>query len=289
MWRNIPESYRNQIVVSDALDYLRSLPDASVPLFLFSPPYNLGNSSGGGMPGAKRQGHYAPDLPLSRRGGPYHAAMDGGRRAGKWDSGSLADGYGDYSDGLPWDEYVPWQHAILRECWRCLTAGGAIFYNHKSRVLDGVLLDTITFVPEDLPIRQRIIWARAGGVNFSPSFYCPTHEEILVIARPDFRLKSKGASGVGTVWSVTQETNTWHPAPFPLALAERVIETVMPPFVCDPFIGSGTSAVAAVRCGVGFIGCDRSAAYVERARKRVASTQPISRALVEALGQDVLL
>lgn len=276
---------RNTIVVSDALDFLRALPDASVPLFLFSPPYNLGNSSGGGMPGAKRQGHYPTGAQLGRRGGPRPLRSGMGHRAGKWSGGALADGYDDYRDGLPWDEYIPWQHAILSECWRALPAGGAIYYNHKPRVLDGVLLDTLAFVPSCCYLRQRIIWARAGGVNFSPSFYCPTHEEILVLAKPDFRLRSKGASGVGTVWYIPQETSTWHPAPFPLMLAERVLETTRPALVCDPFMGSGTTARAAKLLGIDYIGCDRNAAYVARARAELESVQPYALDLLPAAEQ----
>lgn len=254
---SIPNNYLNQIVHMDALDFLYSLPDSAVPLFLFSPPYNLGNSSGGGMPGAKKTGHYDPAGGMSKRGG-----------MGKWSGGDLGNGYGDFNDCMPWPEYIAWQQEILTECWRCLPEDGAIYYNHKPRVLDGVLLTPLAFNP-DLPVRQIVIWARAGGVNFSPSFYVPTHEWIVIFAKPDFRLKSKGASGAGDVWYIPQESGTWHPAPFPLTLAERVLETTMPALVCDPFSGSGTAARAARRFGIDFIGCDRNADYVRRANQEV--------------------
>lgn len=269
----IPAEYLNRIVVGDALDYLQALPPASVPLFLFSPPYNLGNSSGGGMPG-KRLGHYPADAGLGRRGGPYQSAKDGGRRAGKWSGGALADGYEASTDGMLHDDYVAWQYAILRECWRCLADNGAIYYNHKPRVFDGVLVEPRDYVPPELPLRQRVIWARAGGVNFSPVFYVPTYEEILIIAKPDFRLRSKGASGVGDVWTIPQVSGTWHPAPFPLPLAERVIETVRPTLVCDPFMGSGTTAKAARRWRVDWMGCEKSATYAERAMREIEAIQP---------------
>lgn len=265
----------NTITVGDALDFARALPDESVPLYLFSPPYNLGNSSGGGMPG-KKLGHYPADAGLGRRGGPRPLRSGMGRRVGKWDGGALADGYEASTDGMPHAEYVEWQRNLLRECWRALAPNGAIYYNHKPRVLDGVLVEPRDYVPRELPLRQRVIWARAGGVNFSPVFYLPTYEEILILAKPDFRLKSKGASGVGDVWYIPQEAGTWHPAPFPLELAERVIETTMPAFVVDLFMGSGTTARAAKRYGVGYIGCDKSAAYVERARAEVAKERRLT-------------
>jgi site-specific DNA-methyltransferase (adenine-specific) len=273
---SFPVQYQNQIVVADALDFLRSLPDACVSLFLFSPPYNLGNNDGSWLPGACRTGHYAAAAGLGSRGGK--AGMGG--KGGKWNGGGLAQGYDDYGDNLPWPEYIAWQHAILRECWRCLTAGGAIFYNHKPRVLENVFLDPIRFIPDGLPIRQRVIWARAGGVNFNPGYYVPTHEYIYVIAKSGFRLKSQGASGVGDVWVVPQISGTWHPAPFPLTLAERVIETVMPALVVDPFIGSGTTAAAARRYGIAYSGCDRNAAYVEKAKRWVEELQPYDPTLI---------
>lgn len=276
---------RNTIIVSDALDFVRALPDASVPLFLFSPPYNLGNTAGGGEPAA-RLGHYAADAPMHKRGGQGKWAPKG-----SWMDGrpAIADGYGDISDTMPHTEYVAWQQAILAESWRALAPAGAIFYNHKPRIFGGVLVEPRDYVPRDLPLRQRIIWARAGGINFSAAFYLPTYEEILIIAKSDFRLKSKGASGVGDVWSIAQQPNTWHPAPFQLALAERVLETTMPTLVCDPFMGSGTTARAAKRLGIDFIGCDRNAAYVARALAELNDIQPYAPELLPAVEQDVLL
>ena len=182
----------NQITVCDALDFVSSLPDASVPLYLFSPPYTLGNSTGGGMPG--KLGHYADNAPLGARGGKHGM----GHKGGKWDGGTLADGYDDFADAMPHAEYVAWQRSILRECWRTLTPAGAIYYNHKPRIMNGILVEPRDYVPTELPLRQRVIWARAGGVNFTPVAYLPTYEEILIIAKPAFRLKSKGASGAVT-------------------------------------------------------------------------------------------
>ena len=268
----IPEL--NTITVGDALEYLEALPPASVPLFLFSPPYNLGNSSGGGA--AARLGHYAVDARLGKRGGKH--AM--GHKGVLWDGGELADGYESSTDDMGHSAYVEWQHAILRACWRALPEHGAIYYNHKPRILDGVLVEPRDYVPPELPLRQRVIWARAGGVNFSPVFYLPTYEEILIIAKPDFRLKSKGASGVGDVWTIPQVANTWHPAPFPLVLAERVIETVRPSLVCDPFMGSGTTAKAAKRYGIDWIGCEKSAKYAARATREIEATQPRMAAMI---------
>lgn len=238
----------------DCLDVLPLLAAETVDVVVTSPPYNLGNTSGGGMPGKKRMEHYSPDAGMAQRGG-----------MGKWSGGSLARGYAGYSDNLPHEEYVTWQHAMLRECWRTLTDRGAIYYNHKPRVLGGMLVSPFVYCPPEIPVRQVIIWARAGGINFSPSFYCPTHEWIVVLARSAFRLKSKGASGVGDVWYIPQEADPSHPAPFPLALPARVIETTAPRLVLDPFSGRGTTLRAAKDAGVRAVGIEINEAYCELA------------------------
>lgn len=247
------------INTGDAVEFLRSLPDGSVPMFLFSPPYNLGQSSAGGL--AQYKGHYKDSDGMAKRGG-----------SGKWRSAELANGYAEHNDAMPPDEYMAWQKTILAECWRALADNGAIYYNHKPRIQYGIVQTPLDFNP-GLPVRQIVIWARAGGINYSPTYYVPTHEWIVIYAKPNFRLKSKAASGAGDVWYVPQESNTWHPAPFPEALAEIALETVMPPLVVDPFSGSGTVATVAKRLGINYVCNELSAEYVAKSLQRINATR----------------
>jgi DNA modification methylase len=115
-----------------------------------------------------------------------------------------------------------------------------------------------------------VIWARAGGTNFSPTFYVPTHEWVVIIAKPDWRLSSKGASGVGDVWYIPQESGTKHPAPFPVGLPARAIETTAGGMVLDPFMGSGTTLVAAKSAGRSSIGIEREERWCEYAATRLS-------------------
>lgn len=216
-----------------------------------SPPYNLGVSAGGGF------GHYTDEAGMRKRGG-----------GGKWTGGALANGYDDHGDAMPMPEYEAWQQAFLVEAWEHLGPAGAIYYNHKPRVQADTLWTPFRVNP-DLPVRQVIIWARAGGVNFAPTHYVPTHEWIMVLAKPDFRLASKGASGVGDVWYVPQATSK-HPAPFPLGLPARAIETAGPSTVLDPHSGSGTTLVAAKAAGVRAVGIEKSEQYCEMTTQRLA-------------------
>lgn len=227
-------------------------------LVFTSPPYNLGVTTGGGFPDKARVGHYATDAPMAKRGGQ-----------GKWAGAALANGYENHDDAMPPAEYIDWQQSILRECWQLLAPTGAIYYQHKPRVQDCRLQTPLELNP-GLPLRQIIIWARAGGINFAPTHYVPTHEWIVILAKPDFRLKSKGASGVGDVWNIPQEMNNQHPAAFPLALPARAIETTGARRVLDPFCGSGTTLRAAKDAGIQAVGIEKSERYCEMAANRLA-------------------
>jgi site-specific DNA-methyltransferase (adenine-specific) len=251
----------NQITIGDATlihgDCLEELP--MLPKFdaiITSPPYNLGNTTGGGFP----LGHYDPTKGIAARGGH-----------GKWSGGELRDGYGIHDDALPHDEYVAWQKDILRLCWAQLSDDGAIFYNHKPRVLGGILVTPFAYNP-DLPVRQVVIWARSGGVNFSPAFYVPTHEWIVILAKPDFRLRDKAASGAGDVWRIHQNDGSVdHPAPFPVKLPAMILETTNAQTVCDPFMGSGTTGVACLEAGRKFIGIEIERRWFDLACERVSA------------------
>lgn len=245
------------LYLGDCLDVLPTL--GRFDLIFTSPPYNLGNTTGGG---SLRLGHYTDATKMRGRGGQ-----------GKWArasaSGGLGNGYSSYADDMPHDAYVTWQNDVLRACWAHLSDTGAIYYNHKPRVLGGVLVSPLAYVPSDLTVRQIVVWARAGGMNFSPAFYVPTHEWIVIIAKPDFRLKSKGASGAGDVWYIPQEANELHPAPFPERLPTTALETLASTSILDPFMGSGTTGVAAVKLGRRFTGIEIDPGYFNIACRRV--------------------
>ncbi len=223
-----------------------------VDLVFTSPPYNLGSS------------------PWPHLGNWKPGDSAGGKS--KWRNGSDGAGgvtYAEHEDTMPWPDYVAWQHAVLLACWGRLAPAGAIYYNHKPRVIGGRLWLPLELNP-GLPLRQIVVWARAGGMNYNPTAYVPTHEWIMVLAQEAFRLRSKAASGAGDVWRVPQEPSP-HPAPFPVGLPSRAIETVGPGLVLDPFMGSGSTLRAAKDAGVRSIGIDVSERYCEMAAERLAA------------------
>lgn len=235
------ESLIDRIICGDALDVMRTLETGSIDLMVTSPPYNLKNSTGNGM-------------------------KDG--RGGKWANAALIEGYSHHDDNMPHEKYVKWQRDILNEAMRVLKDDGAFFYNHKWRVQGGLLQDRNDIV-SGFPVRQIIIWRRAGGINFNPGYFLPTYEVIYLIAKSKFRLAPK-ANAFGDVWEFPQEMNNSHPAPFPVALIERIISSTNATMILDPFMGSGTTAVAAKRLGRTYLGIEISPQYCALAEKRIA-------------------
>lgn len=234
------EKYLNKFHCGDSLEIMKKMPSDSIDLVFTSPPYNLKNSTGNGM-------------------------KDG--RGGKWSNAALINGYAKHGDAMPHEEYAEWQRNCLMEMMRLLKEDGAIFYNHKWRVQGGLLQDRQDIV-ENLPIRQIIIWRRKGGINFNPGYFLPTYEVIYLIAKPKFKLAPK-ANAYGDVWEITQEMSNEHPAPFPLELAERVVKSSTGQIVFDPFMGSGTTALAAKLNGRDFIGIEIAEEYCELAERKL--------------------
>lgn len=235
----------NTIIQGRCEDVMATFPAECVDLIVTSPPYNLRNSTGNGM-------------------------KDG--RGGKWANASLLKGYAQakYDDNMPHAEYVAWQRHCLTEMMRVLKPNGAIFYNHKWRVQGGLLQDRADIM-EGFPVRQIIIWKRKGGINFNKGYFLPTFEVIYLIAKKGFVL-AKGANAHGDVWEIAQETNSTHPAPFPSALAERIISSTEAEVILDPFMGSGTTAVAAKKLGRKFIGIELSEEYIKYTEDRLNKT-----------------
>jgi site-specific DNA-methyltransferase (adenine-specific) len=238
----LSSSILNTIICGDCVEVMGSLKDNSIDLIVTSPPYNLKNSTGNGM-------------------------KDG--RGGKWKNAELLSGYSHHEDSMPHEEYVAWQRNCLAHMLRLIKDDGAIFYNHKWRVQDGLLQDRHDIV-EGFPVRQIIIWKRKGGINFNAGYFLPTYEVIYLIAKPSFKLAPK-ANAYGDVWEFTQEMNNTHPAPFPEALIDRIISSTTSQIILDPFIGSGTTAISALKNNRSYIGIEISPDYCATARRRIDS------------------
>lgn len=231
--------YNSGFVHGDCIEVMEGMEEESVKAVITSPPYNIKNSSGNGL-------------------------KDG--RGGKWEKAALQNGYDNYNDCLPHKDYVNWQRKCITSMLRVLRPDGAIFYNHKWRVQNGLLQERHDIL-QGFPVRQIIIWQRNGGINFNRGYFLPTYEVIYLIAKPEFKLAPK-ANAFGDVWKIGQEKGNEHPAPFPIALADRCIKSVDDGLILDPFMGSGTTAIAADLNDRPWMGIDISSSYVEMAKER---------------------
>jgi site-specific DNA-methyltransferase (adenine-specific) len=246
----------NQILHGDCLEEMRKLPSNSIDLVVTSPPYNLGNRT--------------------RNGKNYTEKCSSGRTSSLWASSKLHTGYETHEDSLPRSEYIQWQKTLLLECWRLLGNAGAIFYVHKPRIQDGSVQTPLELIPEQLVnnLRQVIIWNRGSGFNTNHRHFVSKCEWILLLAKPDFSLIGTEVSGYGDVWDLLPDrTDNPHPAPFPLSLARRAISCTDAEIVLDPFMGSGTTAVAAHKEGRKYIGIEIAANYIEYALGRIADAK----------------
>lgn len=235
----------NEIICGDALTEMKKMKSESVDLIITSPPYNLRNSTGGWANGKKG-------------------------KSSRWSNADMVEGYDNYDDNIPMEEYNEWQHECLEEMLRLIPENGAIFYNHKWRVQNGIIQDRHEIL-QGLPVRQIIIWQRAGGINFNDGYFVPTYEVIYMIAKPGFKLVPQ-MNKWGDVWRFNQDSDNDHPAPFPIDLPERIILSTDAKTVFDPFVGSGTTCVAAKKLGREYLGVDISPKYCEMARDRLDKT-----------------
>ena len=242
------DQWINKVHSGDCVEFMSRMPANSVDVIVTSPPYNLRNSTGNGM-------------------------KDG--RGGKWPNAQLQKGYDAHEDDMPHEEYVKWQRNCLTAMMRVIREDGAIFYNHKWRVQGGLWQDRSDIV-QGFPVRQIIVWKRNGGINFNEGYFLPTYEVIYLICKPEFKLAPK-ANAQGDVWVIPAENNNPHPAPFPVELAQRCIESTTAKVVLDPFLGSGTTAIAAEMCKRNWIGFDKSSDYCKLARERIQAARTLLR------------
>lgn len=227
---------------ADAIEFMsEKIPAESISCIVTSPPYNLKNSTGNGM----KNGN-----------------------GGKWPKAALMKGYESHHDNMPHDKYVEWQRSCLTAMMRVLKNDGVIFYNHKWRVQNGFLQDRHDIV-EGFPVRQIIIWKRAGGINFNQGYFLPTYEVIYMICKPDFKL-AEGANKMTDVWEIPQVKGNDHPAPFPIELASKCIEASPGGVVLDCFMGSGTSAIAAISHNREWVGIELSKEYCTLANAKIS-------------------
>lgn len=263
----------------DALEEMRKLPDESVGVAITSPPYNILNTTGGGFFAMEKDSLW-PGNKLCR--GYGNPRGDKPVKPKKWSKKShnvstgrftaMHEGYDHHDDAMPHDQYIEWQRECLSEIMRLLHPDGVLAYNHKWRVQDGHFERLADEITRGFPIRQIVIWSRPGSFNSSLTFILHTYEVIYFIPKSKSWKPHRQSRGMGSVWHMNHAQKNPHPAPFPIELPRRCLFVAKdcPGPVLDPFMGSGTTAIAAEQEDREWIGIEKSADYVEMANARIA-------------------
>lgn len=202
----------------------------------------------------------------------------------------------EYDTDIDLADYLTLVGDVGREVFRVLRPGGRYVVNIANIGRKPYIPLTAEFYRVHqaigfLPMGE-IIWQKGRGANGScawgswKSAKAPRlrdlHEYLLVFAKGDFSRPDKGISDIGrdefmqstlSIWDIAPESakRVGHPAPFPIALAERVIRlySYANDVVLDPFAGSGTTCIAAKRNSRNYVGYDISADYCRLAESRL--------------------
>ncbi len=238
------------------LDLLKTIPAESVQLVVTSPPYNIGKA---------------------------------------------------YERRLHLDQYLRQQARVIAECVRALSPEGSICWQVGNYVENGAIvpLDAVlypVFAGLGLKMRNRIIWHFEHGLHCSRRF-SGRYETIVWFTKSDryvFNLDAvrvpqkypgkkyfKGpkagqyscnplGKNPGDLWVIPNVKSnhvekTQHPCQFPVELVERLVLSLTreDDWVFDPFLGTGTSIIAAIRHSRRGVGAETVPEYVEIAKNRI--------------------
>lgn len=241
----------------DCLQLLDTIPDELLQLVVTSPPYNIGK---------------------------------------------------EYESRLELENYLEQQTAVIRECVRCLARTGSICWQVGNYVDKGSIipLDTVLypiFKDQGLKLRNRIIWHFEHGLHCSRRF-SGRYETILWFTKSDdyifnldpvripqkypgkkyFKGPKAGSyscnplgKNPGDIWIIPNVKSnhvekTDHPCQYPVELIERLVLSLSNEgdWVFDPFLGTGTSIIAAIRHNRKGAGAEIVENYIKIARERIA-------------------
>jgi site-specific DNA-methyltransferase (adenine-specific) len=260
-----PATGRQTILVGDCLNLLAELPADSVDVVVTSPPYNIGLA--------------------------YNAYADDGDRAA----------------------YLAWMRAVGAALRRVMREDGSFFLNIAGTSTDPWIAgDVANALRELFVLQNHIVWVKSlsiGDDSFghhkpinSRRYLNHTHETVFHFTKTGRTPLDRLAVGVpfkhksniarwghaadrrcaGDVWFIPYRTirskaqRDHHPAPFPVELPERCIRLHGAPdaLVLDPFLGIGSTLIAAERLGCRGIGMEIDPLYAEAAAARLRAEQP---------------
>lgn len=248
---NFPEKYLNKIILGSCTN-MKKIPDNSLHLMITSPPYNVSK---------------------------------------------------EYDEDLSLKEYLELLRESFTEVYRVMVNGGRACINvaNLGRKPYIPLSDYVSKIMIDIGFNMRgeIIWDKASSASPSTAWGSwlsaanpilrDIHEYILIFSKGEYKrdrakkelqfkhntmTKNQFMDWTKSIWVIKAESakRIGHPAPFPLELPNRLIHlySFTGDIILDPFMGSGTTAVAAVKAKRNFVGYEINEKYVNLANKRIS-------------------
>lgn len=241
----LPKHLLNKIILGTA-ENMRELPNNCIHLMITSPPYNVSK---------------------------------------------------EYDEDLSLNEYLNMLKKSFTETYRVLVNGGRVCINvaNLGRKPYIPLSDYISKIMIEIGFNMRgeIIWNKASSASPSTAWGSwqsaanpilrDIHEYILVFSKGDYkRIRGKKENTITkeqfmewtkSVWIMNAESarRIGHPAPFPEELPFRLIQlySFKDDIILDPFMGSGTTAISALKSDRKYVGYEISKEYIELAEKRI--------------------
>lgn len=243
----LPINLENKFILGSA-ENMKELPDSSIHLVITSPPYNVSK---------------------------------------------------EYDDDLTLQQYLTLLENSFRETYRVLVTGGRACINvaNLGRKPYIPLSDYISKIMIEIGFKMRgeVIWNKAASASPSTAWGSwqsaanPTlrdvHEYILIFSKGDYKREKENKENTiskeqfiewtKSIWTMNAESarRIGHPAPFPEELPFRLIQlySFKGDIILDPFMGSGTTALSAVKSDRKFVGYDISKEYISLSEKRLQS------------------
>ena len=216
----------------DAIAFLKSQPDASIDLIVTDPAYSGMNQ---------------------------HLLLGKGRIVGTYQEKGQGKWFEEFHDTA--ENYA----AFLAECYRVLKDDRHIFLMFDSFSM----LSLGAIVREHFNVKNVLTWDK---VNIGMGHYFRRQTEFILFASKGKRPISR--RDIPDIWKIKRLHRAPYPTQKPVELFEAMIASSKLPtdqqfLVCDPFSGSGSAAIAALRQGASFVGCDISPKAIELAQNRI--------------------
>lgn len=211
--------------------------------------------------------------------------------------------YDEHQDTMTYPEYLKWCEKWIKRMYDITASDGRVCINIPFSVtpihintkkgaedINYPVVADYTNICQKVGFKyfRTIVWQKIGSNktcwgswrSASSPFIIDPNECILVFYKDQWKRKTKGTSSISgkefmlyikNLWTMHPETNSKHPAAFPLELPNRCIKlfSYKEDTVMDCFLGSGTTGESAIRLGRSFVGVEKSESYFKMAEERI--------------------